>query len=250
MTLALRLSKHIRTLADNALILGHRNSEWCGHAPILEEDIAFANLALDEIGHAQVFYRLYAELLGEDIETYPDMMVYHRPLAEWRNASLFERPKGDWAFTVLRQFLYDSVETIRLNKLAQSNYQPLADATKKLALEKIYHLRHSREWVKRLGLGTDVSNEKMQTALNELSPYFQQYLTAHIAEENELAEAGYIISMDYIKQEWENAYSRFWSDVNLTMPESSPISENHSEHLVALLDELQEVHREYPDSKW
>lgn len=244
------LSKYILTLADNALILGHRNSEWCGHAPILEEDIAFANLALDAIGHAQIFYRLYAELLGENIETHPDTMVYHRPLAEWRNVSLFELPKGDWAFTVIRQFLYDSVETIRLNKLGQSNYQPLADATKKLALEKIYHLRHSKEWVKRLGLGTDVSNEKMQTALNELWPYFQQYMIAQITEENELAKASTITSTDDIKREWENTYSTFWGDVNLTVPESNPISEHHSDYLKNLLNELQEVVQQYPNSKW
>src|SRR5215475_2170107 len=101
-------------LADDALILGHRNSEWCGHAPILEEDIAFANLALDEIGHAKVWYELYADLKGKDKETYPDELVYQRRSEAYRNAAMMELPKGDWAFSMTRQYLYDVGETVRL----------------------------------------------------------------------------------------------------------------------------------------
>src|SRR5262249_24761260 len=144
------LADYLLALADDELILGHRDSEWCGHAPILEEDIAFANLALDEIGHARVWYGLLGDLLSKDPETYPDELVYRRDASEFRCAQFVELPKGDWAFSMLRQYLFDSIEAMRLEALTESSYQPLADAAAKMRPEEMYHLRHTSAWVRRL----------------------------------------------------------------------------------------------------
>ncbi|MCL4257815.1 MAG: phenylacetate-CoA oxygenase subunit PaaC [Anaerolineales bacterium] len=151
------LSGYLIALADDELILGHRDSEWTGHAPILEEDIAFANLALDEIGHAKLWYELAADLLGEDKTTYPDKLVYFREPAQFRNMQLVELPKGDWAFSTLRQYLFDAFEALRLEALSQSSYTPLAEIAARIRTEELYHLRHSQAWVPRLGLGTQDS---------------------------------------------------------------------------------------------
>ena len=161
-------------LGDDELILGQRNSEWCGHAPILEEDNAFANLALDEIGHAGLWYTILAELRGEDPETYPDALVYFRDMPDYRCAQLVELPKGDWAFSILRQYLFDSAEKVRLDALASNPFRALAEAAIKIGMEEKYHLRHSQAWMRRLGLGTQESQRRLQNALNEAWPYTRQ----------------------------------------------------------------------------
>ena len=125
--LALNLAARILELADDELILAHRNSEWCGHAPILEEDIAFANLALDELGHAMLWYRLYAELTDQDPETAPDRLVYFREPFEFRSAQFCALPKGDWAFSMLRQYLWDELEAVRLDAFVKADFGPLAE---------------------------------------------------------------------------------------------------------------------------
>ena len=152
-----RLNDYILSLADDELILGHRDSEWCGHAPILEEDIAFANLALDEIGHANLWYGLLAGILEQDPLTYPDQLVYFRRPNDYRNIQMVELPNGDWAFSMLRQYLLDAAELVRLNALAQSQFIPLAEVAAKILKEELYHHRHSSAWVRRLGLGTATS---------------------------------------------------------------------------------------------
>ena len=145
----------LMALADDELVLAHRNSEWTGHAPILEEDIALANLAQDELGHAGVWYGLIQELDGSD----PDEIGLFsgcRAIIEMCRCS--NTPKNDWAFTMLRQYLFDAYEYVYLARLAESSYQPVADAVAKIRKEEMFHLRHSHAWVERLGLGTEESN--------------------------------------------------------------------------------------------
>lgn len=250
------LSGYLIALADDELILGHRDSEWTGHAPILEEDIAFANLALDEIGHAKLWYELAAELLGEDKATYPDKLVYFREPAKFRNLQLVELPKGDWAFSTLRQYLFDAFEAQRLAALSQSSYTPLAEVAARIRTEELYHLRHSQAWVLRLGLGTEESGRRMQAALDVLWPYAQA-LAAPLPGEADLHATGIVPSSTALFDRWGGEVAAFLQSANLQLPSSlipppSSLSPRslHSQHFPALIQDLQSVARLDPEATW
>jgi ring-1,2-phenylacetyl-CoA epoxidase subunit PaaC len=229
------------------LILGHRNSEWTGHGPILEEDIAFANIALDELGHAAIWYGLLQAITGDD----PDRLVFFRAAAAYRNAPFFELPKGDWAFGMLRQYLFDAFELVYLQALAQSAYQPLADAADKICRDEIYHLRHSQAWIKRLSLGTDESHRRTQQALDQLWPYTYQ-LFDPLPGEARLIEASYVPDLTSIRQGWEDQIRPTLTA--LTIPEEAAPAhstrQTHTPHLVELLAEMQAVARSDPEAIW
>ncbi|MGH7428237.1 MAG: 1,2-phenylacetyl-CoA epoxidase subunit PaaC, partial [Candidatus Methylomirabilaceae bacterium] len=165
--LDLAVAARVLALADDELILAHRDSEWTGHAPILEEDIGLANIAQDELGHAGLWYGIYRSLVGHD----PDRMVFFREAGDWRCVQLVELPKGDWAFTMLRQYLFDAYEHVLLTQLAQSRHEGVAAAAAKIRQEELYHSRHTSAWVRRLGLGTAESHRRTQDALDALWPY-------------------------------------------------------------------------------
>lgn len=247
------LADKLLAMGDDELILGHRDSEWCGHAPILEEDIAFANIALDEQGHAAIWYGLLSEVIGEDKETYPDRLAFLRPPSEFRNAPLMELPKGDWAFSMLRQYLFDVAELKCADWLVKSAYQPLADAAAKVQREEFYHLRHTQAWTRRLGLGTKESNQRMQAALDALWPYAIHYFEP-LATDAPLAEAGIIPPALEWQVSWEAQVLPFLREANLKPPASFELVAvdrlRHSEHLAALLGEMQSVARLQPDASW
>jgi ring-1,2-phenylacetyl-CoA epoxidase subunit PaaC len=236
-------------LADDELLLAHRDSEWTGHAPIIEEDIALANLAQDELGHATLWYGL-AEDLGAGN---PDKLVYFRGAPEWRNAQILELPKGDWAFTMLRQYLFDAYEHLHLAELTRSSYQPLAEAAQKVRKEEQFHLQHSRTWARRLGLGSEESQQRMQTALDQLWPYAQQ-LFMPLPDEAVLVAEGIVPEVRGLKDEWLERVREHLEASGLTIPESSspPATSRteHSEHLAQLLGELQEVAHYEPEGVW
>lgn len=158
------LIERLTAMADDELLLGHRDSEWTGHGPLLEEDIALANLAQDEIGHAALWYGLRQALDGSD----PDALAFRRDPDGFRSSLIVELPRGDWAFTMLRQFLFDCYEAEALPRLARSAYAPLAEAAAKAHREELFHLRHAGLWVRRLGLGTAESRARATRALDEL----------------------------------------------------------------------------------
>jgi ring-1,2-phenylacetyl-CoA epoxidase subunit PaaC len=244
------LAACLLALADDELILGHRDSEWTGHAPILEEDIAFANIAQDEIGHAILWYRLVEALTG----TVPDRLVYFRDGADYRNVQLVELPKGDWAFSMLRQYLFDSAEMVRLPHLARSRYPPVADTAAKIRTEEIYHFRHTQTWIKRLGLGTPESHGRTQAALDEAWPFALQ-LFVPLPEEAELAAAGLVPDASAVQLEWEELVVPALGEAGLTVPASrEPAAldrRHHSQHLAELLADMQTVARlEGPEVQW
>ncbi|MCW5873504.1 MAG: phenylacetate-CoA oxygenase subunit PaaC [Anaerolineales bacterium] len=251
------LSGYLIALADDELILGHRDSEWTGHAPILEEDIAFANLALDEIGHAKLWYELAADLLGEDKTIYPDKLVYFRDAAQFRNIQLAELPKGDWAFSTLRQYLFDAFEALRLEALSQSSYTPLAEIATRIRTEELYHLRHSQAWVLRLVLGTEESGRRMQAALDALWPYARA-LAAPLPGEADLHAAGIVPSSAALFEHWSSEAIAFLQSANLSIPSSfiphpSSLVDSrrvHSEYFPALIQDLQAVARLDPEAQW
>jgi len=244
------LAPQLLALADDELILGHRDSEWCGHAPILEEDIAFANLAQDELGHAALWYRLVEQLS----QARPDHLVFFRQAKHYRCAQLVTLPKGDWAYAMLRQFLFDAAEAVRLPGLAASRYAPLAETAAKIQTEEIYHLRHTRAWVRRLGLGTEESHRRMQAALDALWPYALQ-LFVPLTDEAALTAAGLVPAAAAMQQEWEALAGATLHDAGLVIPAGAEaVAQDRREigpHLPGLLDEMQAVARlEGPEVGW
>jgi ring-1,2-phenylacetyl-CoA epoxidase subunit PaaC len=245
------LNDFLLALADDQLILGHRDSEWCGNAPILEEDIAFANLALDEIGHAGLWYGLLAELDQQDPVIYPDRLVYFRDAGGYRNVQMVELPIGDWAFSTLRQYLYDVYELVMLEALEKSGIKYLAGIAQKIRTEELYHLRHTCAWVRRLGLGTTKSHVRMQNALSELWPYTGQLFEPF--GEQGLVENGYAPDWNQLKNAWKKQVFQILNDASLIVPELSADAmsrDRHTPHLQILLDEMQSVARLDARARW
>lgn len=246
------LAEALLALGDDELILGHRDSEWCGYAPILEEDIAFANIALDEIGHAALWYRLVAGLRGEDPDTYPDRLVYRRQAAEFLSLPLVELPKGDWAFSMLRQFLFDTAERVRLEALQQLAYKPVAETAAKILPEERYHERHTRAWVYRLGLGTEESQARLQQALETLWPYAQG-LFDPLPGEDRLAPDGLCPASGPLRSAWEADVRPFLVSAGLQVPSPGQVFFNRRQHtpeLRHLLEDMQSVARLDPQAEW
>ena len=225
-------------------------AEWAGHAPILEEDIALANIALDEMGHAAIWYSLYAELTGDD----PDRLVFFRKPGAYRNVQMVELPKGDWAFTLVRQYLFDAAESVMLPHLRAGTHQPLAEAAAKIATEEVYHLRHSGLWLRRLGLGTEESHARTQAALDTLWPYAVQ-LFALLPEDELLVAEAIIPDPSLVHREWDAIARSFLTACGLhipadTLPRRAIPRSEHTEHLMRLLAEMQSVARLDPAAEW
>ncbi|HTP08290.1 MAG TPA: 1,2-phenylacetyl-CoA epoxidase subunit PaaC [Anaerolineae bacterium] len=241
------LIARLLALADEELILGQRDSEWTGHAPLLEEDIAFSNIAQDEIGHALLWYTILHEQLGQP---HPDRLAFWRDADEFRNATLVELPKGDWAFTIVRQYLFDEYEKARNAALARCGYQPIEDAVNKIAREEVYHLMHSSGWVRRLGSATEESHRRMQAALDEVWRHVPG-LFEPIEHDEEFS-----LQLDQIKPAWVDTVTATFVSATLIIPPNAPPifsgrHGQHTKHLTALLHEMQKVARsEAPDVMW
>lgn len=242
------LAARLLALGDDELILAHRNSEWTGHAPILEEDIGLANLAQDELGHAALWYGLAQPVVGKT----PDELAFFRDAADWRNAQLLELPKGDWAFTMLRQYLFDAYELALDTRLAESRNEGVAHVAAKIRTEELYHYRHSSAWVKRLGLGTVESHRRMQAALDVLWPHTAQ-LFAPLPNEEFLVEAGVLLRLTEVHEAWAANVLPWLEAAALTIPLAPtviPSRAAHTPHLAALLAEMQSVARSDPAAEW
>ena len=241
------LINRLLAFADEELILGQRDSEWTGHAPLLEEDIAFSNIAQDEIGHALLWYTILHEQLGQP---HPDRLAFWREAHEFRHATLVELPKGDWAFTIVRQYLFDQYEKTRNAALAHCGYQPIEDVVNKIAREEVYHLLHSSGWVHRLGGATEESHRRMQAALAEVWPHALG-LFESIEHDEEFST-----QLDQIKPAWLEAVTSALIHATLIIPpDATPVyggrRGQHTVYLTLLLDEMQEVARsEAPDAVW
>jgi ring-1,2-phenylacetyl-CoA epoxidase subunit PaaC len=251
-------------LADNALILGHRNSEWCGHGPVLEQDIAITNISLDLIGQARNFYQYAAIIInaqqvsptGGDLEgaVTEDTLAYFRNSPDFKNILLVEQPKGDWAQTILRQFLFNSFQNSLFEKLKESKDEQIAAIVVKALKEIAYHLRWSSEWVIRLGDGTEESHFRMIRAINELWSYTgEMFIPADY--ESEMLNNGVGADVVLLKESWMNKVKEVFAEAGLTVPSASLMHTGgkegkHSEHLVHILKELQSVARAYPTATW
>jgi ring-1,2-phenylacetyl-CoA epoxidase subunit PaaC len=239
-------------LADNSLILGQRNSEWCGHGPVLEQDIAITNISLDLIGQARNFYQYAAMLIGNDATE--DSLAYLRKENEFKNCLLVEQPKGDWAQTILRQFFFSQYQYLLFQQIQNSKNEQLAAIAEKSLKEITYHLRWSSEWVIRLGDGTKESHDRMLKAIGEYWKYTGELFEA-ATYELRLAGQGIVIDLSNIKEQWTAKVKEILSEATLTIPGKTSMQEGgkegkHTEHLSHILSELQYMQRTYPGCEW
>lgn len=239
-------------LADNALILGHRNSEWCGHGPILEQDIALSNIALDLIGQARNFYQYAAKLAGNGATE--DSLAYLRDAIDFKNALLAEIPNGDWAQTVLRQFFFSTYQYFLYQQLQNSKDQQLAAIAEKSLKEVTYHLRWSSEWVIRLGDGTAESKKRMLQAIEECWS-FTGDLFVMTGYEQQVFNDGYGVDLQTIKPLWQEKINTVLEEATLELPANSWMQSGgktgiHTEHLGFILAEMQFLQRAYPNAEW
>ena len=244
--------KYILRIADNTLILGQRIAEWCGHGPVLEQDIAMTNIALDLIGQARSLYQYAAELEGKGRTE--DDIAYLRDAWDFYNVLLVEQPNQDFAHTIVRQFLFDSFNFYFYQELLQSSDTHLAAIAEKSIKEVTYHLRYSSEWMIRLGDGTEESHERMQVALDKLWSFSEEALIADELDQKML-EAGIGIDLSKIKPLVDQKRKAIISEATLTLPENSWMQSGgkngeHTEHLGFILAEMQYLQRAYPGMEW
>lgn len=239
-------------IGDNALILGHRVSEWCGHSPVLEEDIALANQALDLIGQCQLWLGLAGEVEGRGRSA--DDLAYLRDAWDFRNALLVERPNGDFGQTLMRQFLFDAFHIEQLRALKASADPRVAEIAAKAEKEAAYHLERSADLVIRLGDGTEESRARMQAALDLLFPYTGE-LFADDATDEAVAGAGIAPLPSSLKPAWDQSVAIVLDEAMLTHPgevyqHKGGKNGVHSEHLGYILAEMQFLQRAYPGATW
>lgn len=238
---------YILHLADTTLILAQRNAAWCGHGPILEQDIAITNISLDLLGQSRNFYQYAATLIGGDTDE--DKLAYLRKEREFKNLLLVEQPNGDWGQTIFRQYLYSQFQYLLFEKLLHSKDEQLAAITTKALKEIKYHVRWSSEWVIRLGDGTAESKTRMIKAIDELWRYTGEMFVP--------AEYENLLAIDFavLKSEWLQKVSAVFEEAALAVPENTFMQSGgktgmHTEHLGFILTELQCMQRTYPNSQW
>jgi ring-1,2-phenylacetyl-CoA epoxidase subunit PaaC len=248
-------------LADNAVVLGQRNAEWCGHGPILEEDIAMGNISLDLIGQARLLYQLAAQRMGDGATE--DSLAYFRDETAFRNYTLLELPHTgplvgyakadmDYGTTIVRNFLYSALMVLVWEALQQSPDADLAAIAAKSLKETRYHLRHSRDWLVRLGDGTGESHARAQAALDHLMPYTQEFWSSSPLDET-MAELG--LDMAALRAGWDMLLDDALAEATLQRASATGyVSQGknrvHSEHLGYLLTEMQGLARAHPGAQW
>jgi ring-1,2-phenylacetyl-CoA epoxidase subunit PaaC len=238
--------------ADDALILGHRLSEWCGHAPALEEDMALANMGLDLLGQARELYSYAARVEGRDNDE--DKFAYLRDVRQYRNLLLLEQPNGDFARTMVRQFFYAAFADLYWRAMMRSSDATLAAIAAKSEKESAYHLRHSSEWIVRLGDGTEESHRRAQDAIEELWAFTGEMFATDDSEHG-LIDAGIAIDPAVLRALWLGTVSDVVREATLVLPNSNWMQQGgrsgrHSEHLGHLLSELQSMPRTFPGATW
>ncbi|HEX6012706.1 MAG TPA: 1,2-phenylacetyl-CoA epoxidase subunit PaaC [Geminicoccaceae bacterium] len=246
------LFAYLLRLGDNCLVLGHRLSEWCAHGPILEEDLALANVALDLIGQTKLWLGLAGEVEGKGRDA--DKLAYLRDARDFRNLLLVEQKNGDFGVTMARQFFFDAWHYLLLRELEKSRDPRVAEIAQKAIKEVAYHLERSRDWVVRLGDGTEESHRRMQKAVDLLWPY-----TGEMFEMDEvdraLVASGVGVDLAALREPWLEHVGAALEEATLQQPKSSWMQRGgkrgvHSEHLGYLLAEMQFLQRAYPGAAW
>jgi ring-1,2-phenylacetyl-CoA epoxidase subunit PaaC len=244
--------EYLLRLADDRLVLGHRTSEWCGHGPILEEDIALANIALDLVGEANLLLTLASETEGRGRDA--DALAYQRDAIDYRNCLLVELPKGDFAVTIARQFLFSTYALLQSDALRRSSNADLAGIAAKMHKESRYHVRHSGEWMLRLGDGTEESHARLQSAIEDLWRYTGELFLADELEQR-LAASGVAVDSSTVEPAWTAQVSDILKRAGISTPnvvwmQRGGRAGKHTEHLGHMLAEMQVLQRQHPGATW
>jgi ring-1,2-phenylacetyl-CoA epoxidase subunit PaaC len=246
------LKELLYKIADDQLILGHRNSEWTGFGPLLEEDIAFSSMAQDKIGQSLALYQILQQL-GE---APPDTIAFARKANQFHNCIFVELPNGEYDFSLVRHFLFDTAESIRFELLAKSSYKPLAELSGKICSEIRYHTLHGNTWIRQLGTATKESISRLQDSLLSALPYALGIFEASPFE-NELMENGIFAGEQIVMSRWKQRVEEILMTTELRLPAWDTIQAvtggrtgKHSHHLQPLLDEMSEVLRIDPTTEW
>jgi len=256
------LNTLLLALADDEFILGYRNSEWTGIAPMLEEDVAFSSMSQDEIGHARLMYEMLAERTGVPA----DKIAYARQPHEFLHCQLVEHRRLDWAHTIARQFLYDTADHVRLDALSRCSFEPLANASQKILREEKYHLMHGDMWLNRLANLSDESRRRLEAALDELWPDALGIFEELPGEPQLIQEGILLSSMASLQAEWLEQIAPFFYNLNLPFPaekdqrsglyvsSAQPVhggrQGKHTEEFTALWEEMTSVYRMAPEAIW
>ncbi len=247
-----QLFQYCLRLGDSSLVIGHRLSEWCGHGPILEEDIAMTNISLDLIGQARIMLTYAGQVEGKNRSE--DDLAYLRDSMDFRNLMITEQPNGDFGKTMMRQFFFSTYCYFLYQQLTKSKDATIAAFAEKSLKEVTYHVRHTSEWIIRLGDGTEESHERVQEAADELWMYTGEMFTADEVDELML-KSGIGADLDKVKQEWANLVNDIFKKATLKVPSGSYMitgskKGKHTEHLGFLLAEMQFLPRAYPGASW
>lgn len=246
------LFPYLLRLGDDRLVLGHRLSEWCGHGPILEEDIALTNIALDLIGEATLLLKLAGEVEGAGRSE--DALAYFRETVDFRNALLVELPKGDFGVTIVRQLFFSVFSLLQMDALQKSTNADLAGIAAKATKEARYHVRHSAQWVVTLGCGTEESHTRAQNAVNDLWRYTGELFMADDVD-REVAASGVGVDPSTLEAAWRSQVEDVLHAATLTIPEVKYMQRGgrdgrHTEHLGRMLSEMQILARSHPGASW
>lgn len=247
-----QLAKYLIHLGDAPLILGHRLSEWCGHGPALEVDIALTNTSLDLLGQTRMYYQYAAEL--SEVYKNEDDIAFLRYGTQYTNPLILEQPNNDFAHTMVRQYLFDLYHQLLLTELIKSTDKGVSEIAEKSIKEVNYHIQFSRAWVLRLGDGTPTSHQKMQDALDHYWPYYKEMF---ISNEIEKEMASYSIGpeLESLESSFLESALKTFEEATLAVheiqrPNTGGKVGNHSEHLGYILAELQYMQRTYPSMQW
>jgi ring-1,2-phenylacetyl-CoA epoxidase subunit PaaC len=239
-------------IADDQLIIGHRNSEWTGFGPLLEEDIAFSSMAQDKVGQSQALYTILHQL-GEQ---QPDLVAFTRHAAQFHNCIFVELPNGEYDFSLIRHFLYDTALAFRFDMLTSSSFQPLAELSAKIRGELKYHTLHANTWIKQLGTATEESITRLQQSLVHAMPYALGMFEPSPYEQDLIAD-GIFEGEAALKERWTKRVEEIIGQTALRLPDLKTITAvqggrmgKHSEHLQPLLDEMAEVFNIDPGAEW
>jgi ring-1,2-phenylacetyl-CoA epoxidase subunit PaaC len=246
------LAEYLLRIGDDRLVLGHRLSEWCGHGPILEEDIALGNIALDLLGEATRALELAGEAEGEGRSA--DKLAYFRETVEFRNVQLVELPRGDFGYTVARQFFFDAFSLHLMDSLQQSTHVELAALAAKAVKEDRYHLRHSSEWMFKLGDGTDESHARIQSSVNQLWRFTGELFHNDEVDER-MAQLGIAPLPSELRSRWDTVVNEVLARATLERPQDAYFAQGgrvgrHTESLGHMLAEMQIVARSHPGAEW
>jgi ring-1,2-phenylacetyl-CoA epoxidase subunit PaaC len=247
------LAEYCLALGDDRLVLGHRLSEWCGHAPVLEEELALGNVALDLLDQAALLLERAGTLEGRGRSA--DDLAFFREVTEFRNLLLVEQPNGDFAKTIARQYLFDAFDLHLATGLEASSDRELAAFASRVAKEAVYHVRHSREWMLRLGDGTDESHRRLQAAIDDLWRFTGE-LFASVEYERRLQERRIIVDPEALRAPWRDQVLATFAEAGLVAPSEGPTLPAqgrgglHGEALGRMLSEMQSVARAFPGASW